>query len=91
MALHYKKGSRQYLAETVTDTDNITLHANTPTQVESLLHSLEQAARGGIDLHVNANETDYMCFNQLGAISQLHSEQMKLVDKFLYLCISVTY
>ena len=35
--------------------------ANTPTQAESPLHSLEQAA-GGIGLHVNANKMEYMCF-----------------------------
>ena len=31
--------------------DDIVLHANTPAQTESLLHSLEQSA-GGISLYV---------------------------------------
>ena len=44
--LYAKKArSRQYSTQNVTDTDNaddIVLLANTPTQVESLLHCLEQ-------------------------------------------------
>ena len=42
-----KPRSRQYLAETITDVDyanDLLLLANTPAQVKSLLHSLEQAA-----------------------------------------------
>ena len=39
-----------------------TLMVNTPTQADSLLHSLEQVA-GGIGLHVNADKTEYMCLN----------------------------
>ena len=34
-------------------------------------HLLEQAA-GGIDLHVNAEKTEYMCFNQRGNMSKLN-------------------
>ena len=34
-------------------------------QVVSLLHSLKRAA-GGIGLHVNADKTEYMSFNQMG-------------------------
>ena len=44
--------------------DDISLLANTSTQVKSQLHSLEQAA-GDICLHVNADKTEYMCFNQM--------------------------
>ena len=44
--------------------DVIALLANTPTQAESQLHSLEQTA-GDIGFHVNANKTEYMCLNQL--------------------------
>ena len=50
-----KERSRRYPAHTITDTDyadDITLLANTLTQAESLLHSLERAA-GGIGLHDN--------------------------------------
>ena len=37
---------------------------------ESRLNSLERAV-GGIGLHVNADKTEYMCFNQRGDISTL--------------------
>ena len=57
-----KARSRRYPTQTITNTDyadNIALLANTSTQVESLLHSLKQAAVG-IGLYVNANKTEYM-------------------------------
>ena len=79
-----KAKSRRCPAQTITDTDNagdIALLANTPTQAESLQHSLEQAA-WGISLHVNANKTEYMCFNQGGDIFTLNGGSLKLVDKF---------
>ena len=63
--------------------------ANTLAQAKSLLHSLEWVA-GGIDLHVNANKTEYMCFNQSGDISTLNGSSLKLVDKFTYLGSSVS-
>ena len=53
-----KKRSRRYPAKTITDADyadDIAIMANTPTQAEKLLHSLERAA-GGIGLHVNARK-----------------------------------
>ena len=87
-----KKRSRRYPAKTITDTeyaDDIVILANTPTQAETLLHSLEWSA-AGIDLHVNAHKTEYMCFNQTGDISTLSSSSLKLVDKFTYLGSSVS-
>ena len=39
------------------------LLANIPTQAETLLHSLEQAA-GGIGLHVKVDKLKYVCFNK---------------------------
>ena len=62
------------------------LLSNTPTQAESLLHSSEQAA-GGIDLHVNADKTEYMCFNQEENNCILNGDSM---DKFTYLGSSVS-
>ena len=50
--------------------------------IESLQHSLEQAT-GGIGLHVNADKTEYMCFNQRD-ISTLRGGHLKLVDWFTY-------
>ena len=69
-------------------TDGIALLANTPTQAESLLHSLEQTA-GGIVLHVNADKM-YLCLNQKGDIFTLNGGSLKLVDKFRYLGSSVS-
>ena len=82
-----KKRSRRYPAKTIMDADytnDIAILANTPTQAETLLHSLEQAATG-IGFHVNAHKTEYMCFNQTGDISRLDGSSLKLVDKFTYL------
>ena len=91
-----RANSRRYSAETFIDTDNaddIALLANTSTQAESLLHCLEQAA-GKIDLHVNVDKTEYMCFNKKKkkkrAISNGNS--LKFVGMFIYLssCVSST-
>ena len=75
-----KARSRRYPAETMTDADeadDLALLVNTPAQVESLLHNLEQAA-GSIGL--NVNETEYICFKQKGAVSILSVKPLKLVD-----------
>ena len=58
-------------------------------QAESQLNSLEQAA-GGIGHHVNADKTEYMCFNQKGDISTLIGGSLKLVDKFTYFGSSIS-
>ena len=87
-----RKRSRRYLAKTITDADyaiDIALLANAPTQVETLLHSLERAA-AGIGLHVNAHKMEYMWFNQTGDISTLNGSSLKLVDKFTDLGSSVS-
>ena len=44
----------------------------------------------GIGRHVNANRTEYMCFNQTGDISTLNDSTMKLADKFICLGSSVS-
>ena len=67
----------------------LALLANTSAQAKSLLYSLEWAA-GGIGIHVNADKTRYMCFNQRSNISTLKSCPLKLVDKFTYLGSSVS-
>ena len=87
-----KRKNSRYYAQTITDADNsddIALKANTPTQAEILLHSLERAA-GGKGLHVNAHKTEYMCFNERGDISTLNRSSLKLVDKITYLGSSVS-
>ena len=89
-----KVRSRRYPTQTIMDADyanDIALLANTSSLAKSLLHSLEKAA-GGIGLHVNADKTEYMCFNQnqKGGISTLKGGSLKLVDKFIYLRNSIS-
>ena len=85
-----KERSRRYPTQTTKDNaDDTVLLANTLAQAKTLLHSLEWAA-GGIGRHVNANKTEYMCFNQRGDISKLRGGPLKLVDKFTYLGSSVS-
>ena len=64
--------------------DDIALLENRPVQAETLLHILEQAA-ACIGLHVNADKTEYMSFNQTGDISSLNGSSLKQVHKFTYL------
>ena len=81
-----KERCRIYPAQTITDADyddNIALLANTRDQAENQLHSLERAA-ASIGLYVNADKTEYMCFNQRGDISTPNSSSLKLVDDFTY-------
>ena len=87
-----KRRGRRYPAQIITDADyadDIALLANTPSRTESQLHSLERAA-GGRGLHVNADKTEYMCFNQRGEISTQNCGPLKLVDKLTYLGSSVS-
>ena len=87
-----KERSRRYSAQTSTDTDyanDIALLANTPAQAKSLLPSLERAA-SAIGFHVNADKTEYTCFNQRGDIYTLNGCSLKLVDKFTHLGCSVS-
>ena len=79
-----KERCRIYPAQTIMNA----LVINSPAQAESLPHSLERAA-GGIGLHVNADKTEYMCFNQRGDIT-LKGGPLKLVDKFTYLGSSLS-
>ena len=65
------------------------LLANTPAQAQTLIRCLERAA-AGIGLHVNADKTEYMCFNQRSYISTLNGSSLKLVNKFTYLGSSVS-
>ena len=63
-----KARSRWHPAETITDADyadDIALLANTPTQAKFLLHSLEQSTEW-IGFQVDAEKTEYMCFNREG-------------------------
>ena len=81
-----KERSKRYPAQTITDADyadDISLLANLPAPAKFRLHSLERAA-GGIGLHINADKTQYMYFNQRNDISTLNGGPLKLMDKFTY-------
>ena len=54
------------------------------------LYYFSVIAAAGIGLHVNANKTEYMCYNQTGNIATLDGASLKLVDKFTYLGSSVS-
>ena len=66
--------NRRYPAQTITEADfadDIALPVNTLVQAESILLSLERAA-SGTGLTVNADKTEYMCFNKKGDLSTLN-------------------
>ena len=71
--------------------DCIVLLANTPLQAEFLLHRLVKVA-GGTGLHINADITEYIYFNQnqKEEICTLKGGSLKLVDMFTYLGSSVS-
>ena len=61
----FKLAKERYPAQTIMDADyadDITLLVNSPVQAESLLRSLERAV-GGMELHVNADKTEYRRFD----------------------------
>ena len=70
-------------------TNDIALPANTHTQAETLLHSLEWAA-GGIGLYIKVDKIEYTYFNQRSDIFTLKGGPLILVDKFTYLRSSVS-
>ena len=87
-----RQRSKRYPAQAITDADyadDLGLLENTPAQTESLLHNLERAA-GSMGLQVDADTTDFMCFNQRVDIFPLNGRTLKLVDKFTYLGSSVS-
>ena len=74
--------SRRYPAEIITDgdySDYEALLANAPAKAECQLHSLERA-RKDIDLYMNSDKTEFICFKQDGAMSILNGKPLKLVE-----------
>ena len=83
-----KKRNRRYPGKTITEADQadgIAILAHAPAQAETLQHDAAV-----IGLHVNAQKTEYICYNQTGDISTLNGCSLKLVDKFNYLGSSVS-
>ena len=69
-----------YSVKAITDADyadDIALRANTPTQAESQLHSLERTT-GGIGQQVNADKTEYISFNKRSDMCTLNGKSLKL-------------
>ena len=66
-------------ASTEIDNYRIILLEKGPAQAKSVLNSPERVARN-IGIYVNANKTEYMCFNRGGAISILNGGPLKLGD-----------
>ena len=87
-----KVTSRQYSTETITDTGfaaDVALHKNTPTQAESLLRSLEQAAKY-MHLYMKTDKITFMCLNQVVAIFSRNDKPLKLLDYFRYLSSKIS-
>ena len=57
-------------------------------QLNGFMYSNSLLAHGFF--HVNAHQTEYMCFNQTCGISTQNGSSLKLVDKFTYLGNSVS-
>ena len=82
MSSKQKKEAEYIPAQTITDADyadDIALLANTTTQAETQLPRLDRATTG-IDLHVKADKTEYICFFYT----------LKTVDNFTSRRISVS-
>ena len=80
--------SRTYPAQIITDmdhADDIGLLANTPDQVESLLHSLQLAASS---TGVYVNKTEHMCLDPRGNISKLKGCLLKWEDNIIESSVS---
>ena len=60
------------------------------TRLGRIFAAFMERAAGSISLHMIADRTAYMCFNQSGEISTLNGVSLKLVDKFIYLGSSVS-
>ena len=64
----------------MTDADDLILLANTPAEIDFLLHSFEQAA-GDIGLYRNADKSD---LESEGVISTISGKFPKLINEFTF-------
>ena len=79
--------SSRYPAKIITDidyADDLALTSNTINEANELLHKLETAARE-IGLYINVKKTEFICYNQSGAITSLNGNNIKEVNEFTYL------
>ena len=79
--------SRRFHTEKITDadySDDLAILSYNSYNAQKLLHILEKSA-AFIGLHVNAAKTEYMCYNQDGAIETLNKTLLKKTGDFVYL------
>ena len=79
--------SRRFHTKKIADADyadDLALLSDNSYNAQKLLHILEKSA-AFIGLHVNATKTEYMCYNQDGAIETLNKTLLKKDDDFVYL------
>ena len=79
--------SRRFHTKKIADADyadDLALLSDNSYNAQKLLHILEKSA-AFIGLHVNATKTEYMCYNQDGAIETLSKTLLKKDDDFVYL------
>ena len=79
--------SRRFHTKKIADADyadDLALLSDNSYNAQKLLHILEKSA-AFICLHVNATKTEYMCYNQDGAIETLSKTLLKKDDDFVYL------
>ena len=69
--------------------DDLALLSDNSYNTQKLLHILEKSA-AFIGLHINATKTEYMCYNQNGAIETLNKTLLKKVVDFVYLSSNIT-
>ena len=79
--------SRRFDTKKITDADyanDLALQSDNSYNAKKLLHILGKSA-AFVGLHVNATKTEYMCYNQDGAIETLNKTPLKKVNDFVYL------
>ena len=64
--------------------DDLALFSDTIADAQSLLHQVEEAAQK-IGLYVNADKTEFMCYNTIGTMTLLIKHNIKEVEDFTYL------
>ena len=84
-----KRKSKRYPAMKITDADyadDLAVLADVLKDATFLLHSIERTAKE-IGLYLNANKTEFICFNQDASqgMKSLNGEKIKQMEDFKYL------
>ena len=84
-----KARNKSYLVESITDADyadDLVLLANTPAPAKSLMHSVEQAAKG-IGLFMNSNKTVHVSKSKR---CHLLIKPLKFINQFIYISSNIS-